>query len=901
MPTPTSLAATHAIIKAHEPHGGTPVKLTLDRAQSPSILAPQYGSDNSRTSERVSRPRKRRYSRQSFESARQTDAVHKINDSFFDAISAEDIQQLFDVLDEDNHGLLDRAEFGAFLMEVLDPPFSECEVEAIFNLTDMRPDGKVAPEELSRAFKDGTIKLQLAQLHQNYRVRRGFNVSQGVGAPVKRDLLMERLAWRLRRDDAFATLPFSSVFTLVFLSLVANHLRIWNRQQVERGLESWISDYGADLSGPYLKQAVAGTSSFWSWLSTSGASAVFGQCHNITSNGAPLCHLATQNVLIGDAQLQQRRTDGLERAEWLLHSAGAHKHLAAAPGNFLGAAVGALQQLQQSGWVGDETDSLKLVFSTYNERDQMFAVTEVAVDFDSYGYVVPVVVTSAASVDPYPSKALFALDAFYIFCVLHPFYCELRDLISLCRTVGCVKGIISYSGFWNAVDWLNILMSMLLISMWVQCCLAMQADSIKMLLAGGMRTQSLMPRVMQLDSATLDMVRNDLADIISLFKWLHVAMAANVFVIMLKFFKAFQANPKLQLVTNTLTRAASDILHFCVVSSAVFVGFALIGHIVFGGDILQFNTFPRSLNTAFIVLMGDFEWYVKESESDVGLGSGVPWLLLATWFWLFMVCNFLILLNMLMAIVLEHYNDCFNEVKVDPDAIALWVQAWRFVKQLRKTQGHIPLSQILCQLVDESQFVHPDDNVTSASLMEAFGMTKTQADFLMKWLNKEARKRRKQAEGGEDKVLARMVEVEGFMEGMAEILRIVSLNISQCSKALQERPDFVDDASTADAADGVELAEEIRMQTDNTEDLERVVAVLRDALARLCHTTCGSDSCLLSPAAVGARSCKGVPEEKVVRLGLEDSSRGMSHEATMASCCFVQKALKAKVEKYVSD
>merc|ERR1719230_1925350 len=101
-------------------------------------------------------------------------------------------------------------------------------------------------------------------------------------------------------------------------------------------------------------------------------------------------------------------------------------------------------------------------------------------------------------------------------------------------------------------------------------------------------------------------------------------MGAATVAILMKFFKAFQANPRLQLVTNTLVRAGSDIFHFSVVFLAVFLGFAVTGHILLGNDILQFRSFSNSIDTCFIVLMGEFGWYESVSNTDDSLSSGLP-------------------------------------------------------------------------------------------------------------------------------------------------------------------------------------------------------------------------------------------------------------------------------------
>merc|ERR1719305_1795039 len=138
---------------------------------------------------------------------------------------------------------------------------------------------------------------------------------------------------------------------------------------------------------------------------------------------------------------------------------------------------------------------------------------------------------------------------------------------------------------------------------------------------------------MLLDVTALEIADTKFADISYLFFTMHIVMGGATVSIMLKFFKAFQANPRLQLVTNTLVRAGSDIFHFLVVFSAVFLGFAVTGHILLGNDLVQFRSFSNSIDTCFIVLMGEFGWYESVSHSDDSLTSGLPFGVVMVWFW----------------------------------------------------------------------------------------------------------------------------------------------------------------------------------------------------------------------------------------------------------------------------
>merc|ERR1719265_230686 len=78
-------------------------------------------------------------------------------------------------------------------------------------------------------------------------------------------------------------------------------------------------------------------------------------------------------------------------------------------------------------------------------------------------------------------------------------------------------------------------------------------------------------------------------------------------VIMCRLFKAFAAQPRLALVTRTLSMAAIDVGHFGIVFVTIFFSYAVMGHTLFGREVYDFSDLGRSVNSCFCILMGDFD------------------------------------------------------------------------------------------------------------------------------------------------------------------------------------------------------------------------------------------------------------------------------------------------------
>ncbi len=122
-----------------------------------------------------------------------------------------------------------------------------------------------------------------------------------------------------------------------------------------------------------------------------------------------------------------------------------------------------------------------------------------------------------------------------------------------------------------------------------------------------------------------------------------------IFLAVFRLFRGFAAQPRLGLVTSTISNAASDIFHFLIVFSCVFCTYATAGLLLFGSHVRDFESFLRSLIACWRLVTGDFDF----SDTYRGIDWTASFLFLGS-FTIFVV---LILLNMLLAIVLETYLD----------------------------------------------------------------------------------------------------------------------------------------------------------------------------------------------------------------------------------------------------
>merc|ERR1719162_2456750 len=90
--------------------------------------------------------------------------------------------------------------------------------------------------------------------------------------------------------------------------------------------------------------------------------------------------------------------------------------------------------------------------------------------------------------------------------------------------------------------------------------------------------------------------------------WFRLGMSDYMLIIMLRFFKAYRAQPRLAMVTSTLYSAGSDLFHFLIVFTTIFVSYALAGVLLFGRRLRSFHTPAMGITTCFNLVLGEFDW-----------------------------------------------------------------------------------------------------------------------------------------------------------------------------------------------------------------------------------------------------------------------------------------------------
>lgn len=140
--------------------------------------------------------------------------------------------------------------------------------------------------------------------------------------------------------------------------------------------------------------------------------------------------------------------------------------------------------------------------------------------------------------------------------------------------------------------------------------------------------------------------------------------------LMFRFFVSFGAQPALAVVTNTLKAVMNDVLHFLVVFTPTFVAYVISGILVFGRRIQYFCNLQASIGTVFrISQISTYDWAAM--KYDYFWTTGI-------WIWSFMLLLVMLMLNMVIAIIIDVYNEVrtsqSNKEAIWDTAAQFWVR-----------------------------------------------------------------------------------------------------------------------------------------------------------------------------------------------------------------------------------
>jgi hypothetical protein len=303
-------------------------------------------------------------------------------------------------------------------------------------------------------------------------------------------------------------------------------------------------------------------------------------------------------------------------------------------------------------WIDEETERVEVGFVVLNPAYGMYTYVGVNFFFNRGGHIYKFINSMSAWADPNVAPLseqlpVWIADILWSGACLYVMKNEGAEIINLVRTsrTRWYKTIYDdYLGLWNIIDWVSIFVAMLIIQFYITMRFAVSTVNVQL-------TEMIQMSLQVPDRATYEAKVEEfftlVQDMCSAEKVFRITLCIYPTIVMLRLFKSFKAQPRLALVTATMGKASQDMIHFFIVFLSVYVCMMVNSVLFFGQDVQEFGSPPRAIHACFRAMFGDWDW---DAMKEIGFSKAL------IWFWLFMIIMVLLLLNMLLAIVMDAYN-----------------------------------------------------------------------------------------------------------------------------------------------------------------------------------------------------------------------------------------------------
>jgi hypothetical protein len=141
--------------------------------------------------------------------------------------------------------------------------------------------------------------------------------------------------------------------------------------------------------------------------------------------------------------------------------------------------------------------------------------------------------------------------------------------------------------------------------------------------------------------------------------------AVNCLVIYIRMLKNFRFSSQLSVLTDVLGSAALDIIFFAAMFTMLLGSYALMGYTLLGHKATDFSLLSEAFLSTYMLLLGDFRVY-----EILGADGQVGGIFLVTFLLFFQLCLF----NMFVAIIVAHFDQVTEEIRVHGEKESLYLR-----------------------------------------------------------------------------------------------------------------------------------------------------------------------------------------------------------------------------------
>mmetsp|Transcript_5397 Transcript_5397/g.13058 ORF Transcript_5397/g.13058 Transcript_5397/m.13058 type:complete len:766 (+) Transcript_5397:143-2440(+) len=578
----------------------------------------------------------------------------------------------------------------------------------------------------------------------------GDQVVERHGVPLK--VFRKYMQSEVDEQSACWGLPFTLLLVVSYATAAITHDESKVIRAVEDALEIEVEErakfaYGGPNMGFKDLEDVNSIADFWSWMSLGLMPAIVQESpllHEMYNQSDPRYIAASQeevdpgiwlnyNRVVGAIRMQQERTGeddrpcpnlkalrsfyGLDCVHGLGYELDPEMWIARGPIHnpartewfYVTDPIAVLQDklwaLEIGDWFDRHTRKVEIAIPVYNAEFGLHTLMYINLFINRGGHIWKRQIPLSTYALWFPEWYFYLIDSIWLLCILYIMCSEIIEIVQVIRRTNLMGIISEYLGFWNAFDWLSIACSITIVSLFI---VGMEESAFVN------DAMEKLPPMTQMDATQQFLVSayfEQLEDSVHFVHKLRLAMAAYPIIIVVRLFKAFKAQPRLALVTRTMTSAATDLIHFGIVFSSVFLAFAVAGVMLFGGEVLDFGTLDRAIIACFRVVHGDFQW---DEISRVGRAEAATWLIL------FIIIMVMMLVNMLIAIVLDHYTKCKEAAGKSETLWGEFWQSWTRWRNVRRGY-EVPIGNILDTIVAQERIDAEDEDDEDERPSNVFG------------------------------------------------------------------------------------------------------------------------------------------------------------------------------------
>uniref|UniRef100_A0A7S4KQD1 Polycystin cation channel PKD1/PKD2 domain-containing protein n=1 Tax=Guillardia theta TaxID=55529 RepID=A0A7S4KQD1_GUITH len=530
-------------------------------------------------------------------------------------------------------------------------------------------------------------------------IRRATSAARNIRDQLEigREELMEYLSRSKRTRESCIRIPLVVLLTITFFSSVMFHVDVARVCEVERAVEHiYLFSDRKDLSISHF-QDIHSLGEFWDWMEHVFVPTTFVQTDHVGNqlSQADWGRISQYNRILGSVRLQQRRSrpatcaihvldafygsechpkdrepdnqpygtplcppyenvpakheDGMQclDASGYQEAIGLHDATSAAEGftndtedgvyrfwlsDKLAAKLVAerVRYLEARHWIDRQTDMVEIVVSLYNGELSVFTEAILKLNVERGGYIGTEFSIASILLDPYKVSGYATLSDAGWYVVL-----AIYSILTISTLPGVLKG--RWPTFWELLSLASMIISYVL-SFWWHLGLLQETREITSKVAEGMLLHEVE-------------VQDRISQVTSDLQSYRIVCSLNLFFFLLQFLDVIRVQPRLAVILDTFAAASTDIFHFVLVFMTIVFCFAGMGTLLFGHELKAFSSISNSIVTCFELLVADMSaWQEMKALDQQTVTIGF------TWVAGYVCLVTLIILNMLLAIVMDTYN-----------------------------------------------------------------------------------------------------------------------------------------------------------------------------------------------------------------------------------------------------